>query len=212
MLHLENLRAGYGVTPVVAIADFRLAPGEHALILGPSGCGKTTLLYAIAGLLKPLSGNITLSDMALHEMNGAALDAFRGKQIGMIHQTLHMVPALSLMQNLLLANYAAGTAQDEAKAARLLEGLGLYDERHRRPGTLSQGQKQRAAIARAAMNSPRLILGDEPTSALDDEACDKTMQLLLDVAKLSGASLVVATHDARITQYFHHTLRLGATQ
>ncbi len=212
MLQIQNLKAGYDGKPVVDIAALSLNASEHCLILGKSGSGKTTLLYALAGLLKPLGGTVRIGDQETTKLDKAALDAFRGRNIGIIYQTLHMARALSVLENLLLVQYAAGTAQDAKKAEKLLAQLGLLDYRHRKPETLSQGQQQRVAIARAAMNSPKIILGDEPTSALDDEACETVMQMLLDVAKAAGASLVVATHDARIQKYFQKTITLGGVQ
>ncbi len=212
MLTIKNLKAGYDGKVVVEIADLSLSAGEHCLILGKSGSGKTTLLYALAGVLKPLSGEITLDDTSISRLSGAALDSFRGKNIGIIYQTLHMVAALSVLENILLVQYAAGVPQDAAKAEKLLAQLGPLDYAHKKPEELSQGQQQRVAIARAAINRPKLILGDEPTSALDDEACDAVMALLLDTAKASGASLVIATHDARIKKYFTKTITLGGVQ
>ena len=212
MLQIQNLKAGYDGKAVVDIPSLSLKAGEHCLILGKSGSGKTTLLYAIAGLLKPLSGEISVSGTKIAGLSKPALDDFRGKNIGIIYQTLHMVPALSVLENMLLVLYSAGAEQNVSKAEKLLAKLGLLDYRHRKPGSLSQGQQQRVAIARAAMNSPKLILGDEPTSALDDEACDAVMNLLLDAAKESGASLVIATHDARIKKHFQKTIALGGIQ
>lgn len=212
MLHIKNLQAGYSGKAVVEIADLSLAAGEHCLLLGKSGSGKTTLLYALAGILTPLSGEIVLDKTSITSLSGAALDNFRGKNIGIIYQTLHMVSALSVLENILLVQYAAGVAQDSVKAAALLAQLGLAEHQHKKPAELSVGQQQRVAIARAAINSPKLILGDEPTSALDDESCDAVMKLLLDAAKFSGASLVIATHDARIKKYFSKTISLGGAQ
>jgi ABC-type lipoprotein export system ATPase subunit len=209
MLTINNLKAGYDGKAVVEIAELSLSAGEHCLILGKSGSGKTTLLYALAGVLKSLSGEITLGTQAITALSGAALDSFRGKNIGIIYQTLHMAAALSVLENILLVQYAAGVPQDAAKAEKLLASLGLLDHRHKKPEELSQGQQQRVAIARAAINSPKLILGDEPTSALDDEACDAVMKLLLDTAMASGASLIIATHDARIKKHFTKTITLG---
>ncbi|MEZ5647685.1 MAG: ATP-binding cassette domain-containing protein [Alphaproteobacteria bacterium] len=212
MLQIQNLKAGYNGNAVVDIAAFSLDPGEHCMILGKSGAGKTTLLYALAGLLSPISGSIHAGDIEITKLNKATLDAFRGKNIGIIYQTLHMVGALSVLENLLLVQYAAGMAQDVRQAEKLLAQLELNDYRHRKPETLSQGQQQRVAIACAAMNNPKIILGDEPTSALDDEACKVVMQLLLNIAKESNASLIIATHDARIKKHFQKFIMLGDLQ
>ena len=212
MLTIKNLKAGYDGKAAVEIPSLSLASGEHCLILGKSGSGKTTLLYALAGVLKPLAGEITLDNTNITALSGAALDNFRGKNIGIIYQTLHMASPLSVLENILLVQYAAGVPQDTAKAEKLLTSLGLLDYRHKKPEELSQGQQQRVAIARATINNPKLILGDEPTSALDDEACDAVMKLLLDAAKASGASLVIATHDVRIKKHFSKTISLGGAQ
>jgi putative ABC transport system ATP-binding protein len=191
MLAIRNLKAGYKGKIVVDLPDLSLAAGEHCLLSGRSGSGKTTLLYTIAGLLSPIAGEIHAP-----------------RPVGMIYQTLHMVPALSARDNILLAPYAAGMAQDEKKADALLSRLGLEGYAERMPHSLSHGQLQRVAIARAAMNDPALILADEPTSALDDDACATVMQLLLDTAKASHASLIVATHDSRINTYFGRQVNL----
>ena len=212
MLSINNLKAGYDGKAVVDVPSLGLASGEHCLILGKSGSGKTTLIYAIAGLLKPLSGEIILDEVNISAISGAALDAFRGRNIGIIYQTLHMVSAVSVLDNLLLAQYAAGLPQDAPRAEMLLAQLGLIDHRHKKPDALSQGQQQRVAIARAAINSPKLLVCDEPTSALDDESCDVVVALLLDTAKATGTSLVVATHDARIKKHFAKTITIGGAK
>lgn len=209
MFTIQNLTAGYQGKAVAEIQSLTLNKGQHCLILGKSGSGKTTLLYALAGLLTPLSGSVTLDDTEITRLDKQALDHFRGKHIGIIYQTLHMVGALSVLDNMLLAQYSAGITQDRNKAEQLLKQLSLSDISHQKPSSLSQGQQQRVAIARAAMNSPRLLLGDEPTSALDDDSCKTVMELLLHIAETSGANLLIATHDSRIASYFHKAIILG---
>jgi len=209
MLEIQGLKAGYDDKVIVELPQLALPSGEHCLILGDSGSGKTTLLCTLAGLLTPVAGEITVDGQDLGALRGSALDAFRGRNIGVIYQTLHMVSALSVLENVLLAQYAAGVPQDRGKAVRLLERLGIADKRDDKPETLSQGQQQRVAIARAAINSPRIIVGDEPTSALDDRACETVLGLLLQLAAASGASLVIATHDQRIKGHFHQQIRVG---
>ncbi len=121
-----------------------------------------------------------------------------------------MATAVSVRDNILLAQYAAGVQQNPAKADALLAQLGLSAHADKKPHTLSHGQQQRVAIARAAINGPQLILGDEPTSALDDVSCGAVMELLLSTAQAAGSSLVIATHDARIRKYFTQTITLGS--
>jgi len=203
MLEIHQLKAGYEDKVIVEVPQLSLSTGEHCLILGDSGSGKTTLLCTLAGLLTPLGGEITVNSQNLGSLRGSALDAFRGRNIGMIYQTLHMVSALTVLENVLLAQYAAGVVQDRDKAIGLLEQLGIAGKKDDKPETLSQGQQQRVAIARAAINSPLIIVGDEPTSALDDRACETVMGLLLQLAASSNASLVIATHDQRIKGHFH---------
>ena len=212
MLEVNQLKAGYEDKVIVEVPQLSLATGEHCLILGDSGSGKTTLLCTLAGLLSPLGGAITVNGQNIVELHRSALDAFRGRNIGIIYQTLHMVSALTVLENVLLAQYAAGVPQDRDKAVGLLEQLGIADKKDHKPATLSQGQQQRVAIARAAINSPSIIVGDEPTSALDDRSCDTVMGLLLKLAAASNASLLIATHDQRIKGHFHKQIRVGGVQ
>ena len=212
MLEVNQLKAGYEDKVIVEVPQLSLATGEHCLILGDSGSGKTTLLCTLAGLLSPLGGSITVNGQDIVELHRSALDAFRGRNIGIIYQTLHMVSALTVLENVLLAQYAAGVPQDRDKAVGLLEQLGIADKKDHKPATLSQGQQQRVAIARAAINSPSIIVGDEPTSALDDRSCDTVMGLLLQLAAASNASLLIATHDQRIKGHFHKQIRVGGVQ
>lgn len=209
MLHIDNLKAGYKKKAVVELPSLSLGLSDHCLILGKSGSGKTTLLYAIAGLLRPITGDVIIAGTNIARLSVPKRDAFRGKHIGIVYQTLHMVNALSVLQNVLLASYCAGTKQDIVKAEAMLGRLGLAECMHRLPEELSQGQQQRVAIARAAIGRPTLILGDEPTSALDDEHCDMVMRLLLSAAESAGASLIIATHDVRVKKYFTRTIVLG---
>lgn len=209
MLEISQLQAGYDEKVIVEVPQFNLSSGEHCLILGASGSGKTTLLSTLSGLLAPLGGEIVLDGHNYKDLRGASMDAFRGRHIGIIYQTLHMVSALTVLQNLLLARYAAGVPQERDKAVALLEQLGIADKKDDKPETLSQGQQQRVAIARATINGPKIIVGDEPTSALDDNACETVMELLLHLAASSHASLVIATHDQRIKRHFHKQITIG---
>lgn len=209
MFEIERLQAGYDGKIVAELPLLELSKGEHCLLLGASGSGKTTLLCTLAGFLRPISGTIRLNATEVSGLRGARADVFRSRHMGFIFQTLHMVNALSVLDNLLLVRFAAGLPQERGQAEGLLEKLGLADKRHEKPLALSQGQQQRVAIARAVINNPAIILGDEPTSALDDRSCNLVMELLLDVAESVGASLVVATHDHRINRYFSRQIKLG---
>ena len=209
MLDILQLQAGYDEKVIVEVPQFTLSTGEHCLILGASGSGKTTLLSTLSGLLAPIGGEIILDGHKYRDLRGAAMDAFRGRNIGIIFQTLHMVSALTVLDNLLLAQYSADLPQNKDKALSLLEQLGIAHKKDDKPETLSQGQQQRVAIARAAINAPKIIVGDEPTSALDDASCATVMELLLKLAASSNASLVIATHDQRIKGHFHKQITIG---
>ena len=198
MLAIEAVTAGYGRLPLSHLAGLTVAAGQSALLLGPSGSGKTTLLLAMAGLADVLEGSIRLEGNELAGLAPAARDKLRGRSIGLVFQDLHLVAGLSTLENLLLAPFAAGLPQDRARALTLLEDLGLGALAHRAAETLSRGQAQRAAIARAMLLRPKLILADEPTASLDDDACERVWSLLSRAASDTGAALVVATHDARL--------------
>ena len=198
MLSVRNLVAGYAGRAVAALPALELDAGDIALLLGPSGSGKTTLLMAIAGLAQALSGEVTIGKAEITSMPPAARDRFRGRAIGLVFQDLHLIPGLSTLDNLLLAPFASGLAQDRGRALGLLDELGLADKAHRPSETLSRGQAQRAAIARAMLIRPKLILADEPTASLDDDACAGVFELLSKAARETGAALLIATHDQRL--------------
>ena len=186
------------------------AQGEHWLLLGPSGSGKTTLLHILAGILAPTAGRVVLAGQDLRALAPAALDRFRGQQIGIVLQRLHLISSLTVAQNLQLAQYLAGMPQDDARVRQVLAGLDLADKAGARPHELSHGQAQRVAVARAVVNRPRVLLADEPTSNLDDARCAQVIDLLLAQAADCGATLVIATHDQRIKARLAHHYDLGA--
>ncbi len=198
MFSLQNLTHAYNGTAVLNVASWRAEQGAQWLMLGPSGSGKTTLLHVLAGILRPTSGQVTVADQDMNALSPAALDHFRGKHIGIVLQRLHLIDSLSVMKNLLLAQYLAGEAQNAARVREVLASLDLGDKADARPHELSHGQAQRVAVARAVVNKPRLLLADEPTSNLDDIRCLQVLDLLLAQAQACGATLVIATHDQRI--------------
>lgn len=193
MFSLKAVRHRYGGREVLHLERFEAAQGEKWLVLGPSGSGKSTLLHILAGLLHPTAGTV---------------DAAR--PIGIVPQKLHLIASLSVEENLLLAQYLAGAKQEPARAAQVLAGVGLADRAGARPHQLSHGQAQRVAVARAVMNRPQLLIADEPTSNLDDAHCAAALDLLETQAAECGATLIVATHDARARPRFEHRLELGA--
>jgi len=189
---LKAVRHRYGAREVLRLERFEAAQGEKWLVLGPSGSGKSTLLHILAGLLRPTEGSVEVA-----------------RPIGIVPQKLHLIPSLDVEQNLLLAQYLAGAKQEPARAAQVLAGVALADRAHARPHQLSHGQAQRVAVARAVMTRPRLLIADEPTSNLDDAHCAAALDLLETQAAECGATLVVATHDARAKPRFERRLELG---
>lgn len=209
VLRLEEVSLALGGRPVLERLSLAIPAGAHHLLLGPSGSGKTTLLNLVAGLLTPDSGRI---EVAGEEMASAAprqRDAIRRRHVGIVFQAIRLVGALSIRANLELAQRLAGR-RDPGLITRLLERLGLAELADRRPRQLSQGEAQRAAIARALATRPSLLLADEPTSALDDGNAARVAELLIESAAETGATLVVATHDARLLAHVPAHLRLGA--
>jgi len=210
MLLVEGLTAGRGGKAIARLESLEVAAGEAALLIGPSGVGKTTLLLALAGLAKVFDGRIVIDGVDPLARKGAALDRFRGRNIGFVFQDIHLIPGLTALQNLLLAPFAAGVAQDRARAISLLGAMGLADKAGRPAETLSRGEAQRAAIARAMLLKPKMILADEPTASLDDEACDTVASLLLQAAVETGAALLIATHDQRLRHRIMHQAAVEA--
>ncbi|HSA89612.1 MAG TPA: ATP-binding cassette domain-containing protein [Burkholderiales bacterium] len=208
MIAVRGLAHRYGAVQALQLAQWNVAQGERWLVLGPSGCGKTTLLHVIAGLVRPSEGRIEIAGQDLSSLSGSMLDRWRGATVGIVLQALHLVKHLSVRDNLRLAQYLARVPQDDARIADTLAALGVAEKGVRRPSELSQGEQQRVAIARAVVNRPKLLLADEPTANLDDAAAAKVVDLLSEQAARHGATLVVATHDARVKGKFRERLEL----
>lgn len=203
ILHLDTIGFAYREgEEVLALDALDLEASSNVLIIGPSGCGKTTLLYLIAGLLRPTRGKVFICGQDLAQFTPAQRDRFRGEHVGMVLQQFHLLPSLTALQNLLVAQSAAGRPVDRSGARALLSALGVNARPDAFPHQLSVGQQQRVAIARALVNRPALLLADEPTSNLDDEACAAATDLLLSASQEHHTSLVIATHDNRLKGRF----------
>ncbi len=210
VLEIDNLVQRFDDRIALRLETWSVSPSRHHLILGASGSGKSTLLHLIAGLLRPSQGRIAVQGQSLSSLDGRGLDAFRGRHVGIVLQDLHLISALSLRDNLRLARSFAGHAETPERIDQLLEQFGLSPLAAQRPDAISHGERQRAAIARALVNRPSLLLADEPTSALDDDNAQRVINLLMQQATLSGATLIVATHDQRLAAHFDHRLMLEA--
>jgi putative ABC transport system ATP-binding protein len=208
VISVRGLTHRYGEQEALRLADWRVAQGDRWLILGPSGCGKTTLLHILAGLVRPSEGQVEVAGESLLKLEGARLDRWRATTVGIVLQALHLVKHLSVRDNLRLAQYLAKVPQDDARIDDTLGALGVGAKSARRPSELSQGEQQRVAIARAVVNRPKLVLADEPTANLDDASAATVVDLLADQAARHGATLVVATHDARVKGKFRERLEL----
>jgi putative ABC transport system ATP-binding protein len=211
-ISITGLRHGYGGRTVLSLERWSVCPGAHWLVLGASGSGKTTLLHLLAGLLMPQQGSVAISGQDLAALGSAERDRFRGRNLGIVSQRLHLVDCLTVLENLMLARYLAGLPENNAEAMQTLAALALADKADAYPPTLSYGQAQRAAIARALVNGPRVILADEPTSNLDDAHCLQALELLQGEAARRRAALVIATHDQRVKSRFEHRIVLETVQ
>lgn len=209
MLNIEKVTLGYGGKAVLDFKGLDLPICGQCLLSGASGSGKTTLLYAIAGLNPVIQGRITINGTEITALSEVRRDYFRGQNIGIIFQTLHLVKSLTVLENLLLASYITGHPQDEKYVLSILKKLGIENKKDAMPSELSQGQAQRVAIARAVLNKPKLILADEPTASLDDKNCEEVISLIKQVADDTGSSLVIATHDARVKAHFSNIIKIG---
>jgi lipoprotein-releasing system ATP-binding protein len=187
-----------------------MGPGQNAAIVGPSGCGKSTFLYVLGTLETPTSGSVEIAGCRPFELNAEALAAFRNRTIGFVFQDHHLLPQLSVRENVLLPALALGSISDDqaARAEQLIERVGLSQRLNQRPGQLSGGERQRAAVARALLLRPRLILADEPTGSLDEANSDKISQLLLEMQAESGSMLLCVTHNPNLANRFQQTLTL----
>jgi len=212
-LTLTNVTKTYqkGAVEVTALTDLSLdvAAGEFVMLVGVSGSGKSTLLNLMGGLAKPSSGQVRADDLTLNELDSDGLAAYRRKSVGFVFQSFHLVPTLTVTENVLLPLVPLRDPADEKRrrAEALVEQVGLADRAHHLPSELSGGEQQRVAIARALINDPDLLLADEPTSDLDT----KTGRQIVDLLKqfhAAGTTVVLSTHDERLTPAATRVVRL----
>lgn len=206
MISINDLSLSYetsgGSVPVLSGFNLEIGDGQSAAIVGPSGSGKTTLLNLIGAMLPPTSGEITIGGENISSFDEQKSAAFRNRELGFIFQQHHLLPQLTVMENVLVPRLAGGWEESEAetrqRAESLLERVGLSHRFTHRPSELSGGEKQRVAVARALINQPRLLLADEPTGALDSETGDKVADLLFNLQKEERVTLVLVTHDLQL--------------
>ncbi|QJD95460.1 ATP-binding cassette domain-containing protein [Mucilaginibacter robiniae] len=197
-LQLNGIWHQYRGQSPLHFANWQIAQGEQWLMLGKSGSGKTTLMHIMAGLLKPHNGEVILHQQSLYQLPPGQLDRLRGQHVGIVFQQPHLLKSLTVAENMLLAQYVGGKAQSKSLVNQVLSSLHIYQERHKKPHQLSQGQLQRAAIARAIINQPTILIADEPTSSLDDGNAYSVLELLLEQSSTTNMTLIIATHDQRV--------------
>ena len=207
MIKTKGVEFNYDNQVFFKFQDINLKSSENLLIIGSSGIGKTTLLHLLAGLLESSSGSIKLFEKELSELSSHQLDRFRKNNIGIVFQRPHFVNSLTVKENLELAQYIANK-KDSNRIENIIKNLNILNKSDKKTNQLSQGEKQRASIALAIVNSPKLILADEPTSSLDDINCDNVIELLKKQATDFEAQLIVITHDSRLKKHFKNSIEL----
>ncbi len=199
MIRTRGLAFAHNGGPRLRFADIDVPAGGSLLLRGPSGSGKSTWLALASGLLTADEGSIEVNGQSVGMLRGGARDTWRGATVGLLPQRLHLSNGLSVGRNLALAYLAAGQPVDRRAIDDVLRTLGLLALRDRLPHTLSGGEAQRVALARALLRRPAVLLADEPTASLDDAASARVLTLLRDAVRQVGATLVLASHDARAT-------------
>ena len=194
----KTVQSGSQPLTILHPLDLAVAKGQCLAIVGPSGSGKSTLLGLIAGLDSPSSGRIEIDGTDITRLDEDRLARLRGDKIGFVFQFFHLVPSLTARENIQVPMEIAGRRDAVARAQALLDEVGLHDRGHHYPSQLSGGEQQRIAIARALANDPPLILADEPTGNLDSSNGRHVLDLLLQVRRSRGVTLVMVTHDASV--------------
>jgi putative ABC transport system ATP-binding protein len=199
---VKSFPLGGGEITILKGISFSVNSGEFVSIVGPSGNGKSTLLNMITGIDRPTGGEVIVTGREVHRMSENQLAAWRGQHVGIVFQFFQMLPALSLLQNIILPmDFARKYSPRERRerAMNLLEVVNLADQAHKLPGAVSGGQQQRAAIARALANDPELIVADEPTGNLDQRTAHDIFDLFNNLVK-QGKTLVMVTHDKELAR------------
>ena len=204
------VKSGTSDLVILREIDLAVTPGEAVAIVGASGSGKSTLLAILAGLDTPSSGKIELDGVDIFSIDEDARAALRGRSVGFVFQSFQLLPALTALENTMLPLELAGRADAEAMAREVLARAGLAERLHHYPKHLSGGEQQRVALARAFVVRPKLLLADEPTGSLDAEAGAGVIELLFELNKEYGTTLVMVTHDESLAARCTRIVRLAA--
>jgi putative ABC transport system ATP-binding protein len=203
-----QLRAGQHLVTILQDITFAIPSGQVVAIVGPSGSGKSTLLGLLAGLDRPTSGSIRLQGTDITRLNESDMARFRRQHIGYVFQAFHLLPTLTALENVLLPLELQGTADGMARAASLLQAVGLGHRLHHYPMQLSGGEQQRVALARAFISRPAFLLADEPTGNLDSHTGDRIIELLWELHANQGSTLILVTHDPALAGQAQRILSL----
>ena len=207
----KSYRSDAGAVPVLNGISLTIAEGETVAITGPSGCGKSTLLNLLGALDQADSGEIRVAGRDLTKLNAQQLAEFRNTTVGFVFQLHHLLPQCTVLENVLVPSIVRKDADClalRARAAQLLEAVGLSHRLDHRPGQLSGGERQRAAVARALINSPKLLLADEPTGALDRASAERLADLLAEVHQREKITIVMVTHAPELARRMGRVLPL----
>jgi putative ABC transport system ATP-binding protein len=190
--------------------NLEIRAGESVALVGPSGAGKTTLLALLAGLDHPSTGGVRLCGEELEKLDEDGRAMVRGRHVGFVFQSFHLVPSLTAIENVMLPVELAGDSDAAARATAALESVGLGERKGHYPRQLSGGEKQRVAIARAFVTEPAVLFADEPTGNLDTASGERITQLLFDMNRKSGTTLVLVTHDMTLAERCDRVMELEA--
>jgi putative ABC transport system ATP-binding protein len=206
----RQFKSGSKVLTVVNNISFEIEEGISCAIVGPSGSGKTTLLGLSAGLDQPTSGEVILNEIKLNPLSEDERAEVRNKHVGFVFQTFQLVPTLTAVENVMVPLELRGdtTSTVRARALELLEAVGLGDRSHHYPTQLSGGEQQRVAVARAFINNPKILFADEPTGNLDSETGAHIENLIFDLNKKQGTTLVLVTHDLELAEKCDRVIKL----
>jgi putative ABC transport system ATP-binding protein len=207
IIETEGLTRSYAEICALKPLNLAVPEGEWLTVMGHSGSGKSTLLNLLGGLDRPTSGALRVCGVELPALGEDALSRFRRESVGIIFQQHHLIPYLSALENVMLAQYFHSTT-DEAEARVALERVGMGHRLKNRPGELSGGEQQRVCIARAIINSPRLLLGDEPTGNLDHKSTLMVMELLRDLRREERFTVIMVTHNREVATWGDRTIFL----
>ena len=211
MLEFKNISKWFegpeGKVTALDEVNFSISPGEFLAVRGPSGCGKTTLLLTAGGLLRPSAGQVSLDNQDPYELGSEMRSRLRARKIGFVFQQFHLIPYLTVRQNIMAPSLALPGDQSEQRTQELLDDFGLNDRAGHVPAQLSTGQRQRTALARALLNKPKIILADEPTGNLDEDNADIVFDYLGKYVSDGGCVLLV-THDVRAASHATKILQM----